>query len=99
MLPFTGDGLEAACKGALLFEPRGASGAGSGMLALAPAQFGHSIPKFLAIHVKHLAGFHAPNAGRTFLSWFNFSSSRARARCKRERTVPIGQPSASAASA
>ena len=63
------------------------------------APLGQVVPKLLAIHIAYLIGFQASTASRGFRSWFNFSSSKARARCMRERTVPMGQPNATAASA
>ena len=62
-------------------------------------QLGRTVPKFLAIHITHLAGFNMENPLRFCFSWFNFSSSSPRARCRRDRTVPIGHPRTSAASA
>ena len=55
--------------------------------------------EFLAVQDKHLTGRSVPIAGRGLRSWFNFSSSSARARCSRDRTVPIGQFNTKAASA
>jgi hypothetical protein len=60
-------------------------------------EFRHRIPKFLTVHT-HLTGF-SDIACRGFRSWFNLSNNSPRALCKRERTVPMGQLNATAASA
>ena len=59
----------------------------------------HRVPKFLTVHDMHLTGCSAMPPAGDFAPVSILSSSSPRARCSRERTVPIGQPSATAASA
>src|SRR6185369_13371999 len=66
---------------------------------LAPRQFTHYTLESLTVHAKHLADFTvAEPASSTLVAGLNFASKRARARCKRDRTVPIAQPKISAVS-
>src|ERR1041385_4576305 len=66
---------------------------------LAPRQLTHHTLEFLTVHAKHLADFTvAEPVSSTLVAGLNFASSNARARCKRDRTVPIAQPRISAVS-
>src|SRR5262249_27884410 len=89
---------EPAQPGRNLFLPLETERAGGALGQMFPSVRG-PIPKLLARHIRHLAGFSVGATGRLFRSCFSFSNNSARARCSRERTVPIGHPSAAAAAA
>jgi len=65
---------------------------------LAAREVANNVFKLLTVHAKHLSDFTAVSAGSARTGCSLFSKS-ARARCKRERTVPIAHPNTSAASA
>src|ERR1043165_9712003 len=65
----------------------------------ATRQLTNYLLKLLTIHAKHLADFTLPqSASATLSAGRSLASNNARARCSRERTVPIAQPRISAVS-
>ena len=75
-------------------------GPARGLFRPTPAgQVSHDGFEFSAVHGAHLAGLMARGAAGAGRAGSNRPASIRRARCNRDLTVPIAQPSASAASA
>jgi hypothetical protein len=65
----------------------------------ASRQLTHHALESLTVHAKHLADFTVVElVSSTPAAGLNFTSNSARARCKRDRIVPIAQPKISAVS-